>query len=404
MPNIGSVLDTIEVELQQAISTRDKSLTEVEFILAQANRDGRSNLTRDEDDRVTSLFAVRDKKDEEIRGIENKLKIAERVKSEERANEERTKETHDTGARKPGYDRQARVVSEERTYHPESDPKGAVFLRDVAKQFLNRDPQADLRLSRHMQEERVERGQYLQRAAGDANTGAFTGLVVPQYLTDMYAPAVAALRPFADICNKHTLPSDGMTVNISRITTSTSVALQASELSAVSATSIDDTLLTESVQTAAGQQTMSRQAIDRGTGIEEIIMGDLQRRWATTLDSTLLNQATTGLTNVATATTWADGTPTGPELYPKILGSAAGVEAALLAQGIPSHVIMHSRRWYWLSSQLTSQWPMISQPGYGDQSMGSNAAVGYNQGIRGRLPNGLGVVVDNNIATTLGAG
>ena len=63
------------------------------------------------------------------------------------------------------------------------------------------------------------------------------------------------------------LPSQGMTVNISRITTATSVALQASENTAVSNTDIDDTILTENVQTAAGQQTLSRQALDRGTGI-----------------------------------------------------------------------------------------------------------------------------------------
>ena len=132
-----------------------------------------------------------------------------------------------------------------------------------------------------MQEERVERAEYLERAAGDTNTGNWAGLTVPQYLTDMYAPAVAALRPFADICNKHDLPATGMTVNISQVTTSTSVALQTTELTAVSATSADDTLLTENIQTAAGQQTLSRQAIDRSTGVEAIIMDDLFRRYAT---------------------------------------------------------------------------------------------------------------------------
>src|SRR6266702_1380463 len=100
------------------------------------------------------------------------------------------------------------------------------------------DDAAD-RLARHMSEEQVERGQYLERAAG---TGAFAGLTVPQYLTDLYAPATAALRPFADICNRHELPAQGMTVNISRITTATSVALQASENAAVSETNIDDSL------------------------------------------------------------------------------------------------------------------------------------------------------------------
>ena len=60
-----------------------------------------------------------------------------------------------------------------------------------------------------------------------------------------------------------------MTVDISRITTASSVALQAAETTAVSETNIDDTLLSIPVQTAAGQQTMSRQAIDRGAGIED---------------------------------------------------------------------------------------------------------------------------------------
>jgi hypothetical protein len=146
-----------------------------------------------------------------------------------------------------------------------------------------------------MAEERVERGRVawqLERAAG---TGAFAGLTVPQYLTDLYAPAAAAMRPFADACNKHVLPSAGMTVNLSRITTATSAALQASENTAVSETNIDDTLLTINVQTNAGQQTLSRQALERGTGVEAVVLDDLYRRYHTNLDSTLLNQASTGL-------------------------------------------------------------------------------------------------------------
>jgi hypothetical protein len=71
-------------------------------------------------------------------------------------------------------------------------------------------------------------------------------------------------------------------------------ALQASENTA-SETNIDDTLLTLNVQTNAGQQTLSRQAIERGTGVEAVVMDDLFRRYHTNLDSTLLNQASTGL-------------------------------------------------------------------------------------------------------------
>src|SRR5206468_8030987 len=121
------------------------------------------------------------------------------------------------------------------------DPFGKGFLMDVSRQFLYQDVEASHRLAQHMREERVERAEYMQRAVG---TGAFAGLTVPQYLTDMYAPATANLRPFADACNRHPLPADGMSVNISRITTATGAALQASENTAVQNTDMDDTLLT----------------------------------------------------------------------------------------------------------------------------------------------------------------
>ena len=119
----------------------------------------------------------------------------------------------------------ARIGMEARTYTPENDKGGRQFLLDVLRSFASRDIEAETRLAAHMHEERVERQGQQFRAVG---TGAFTGLVVPQYLTGMYAPATAPLRPFADICNKHDLPDDGITINISRITTPTGVGLQAS--------------------------------------------------------------------------------------------------------------------------------------------------------------------------------
>jgi hypothetical protein len=201
-----------------------------------------------------------------------------------------------------------------------------------------------------------------------------------------------------------------MSVNISRITTATSVGLQSSENTGVSETNADDTLLTENVQTAAAQQTLSRQAIDRGSGVEEVVMDDRFRRYAPTLDSTLINQATTGLAAVATATTYTTASPTfvsstaADSLDGKILGSASGVEAALLSQGVPTHAVMHSRRWNWAASKVAAVWPSISQPNIPTQAGGVNLATGYNAGLRGVLPNGLGVVVDNNIATNLGTG
>jgi hypothetical protein len=196
-----------------------------------------------------------------------------------------------------------------------------------------------------------------------------------------------------------------MTVNLSRITTATSTALQASENTAVSETDIDDTLMTINVQTNAGQQTLSRQAIERGAGVEPVVLDDLFRRYASTLDSTLLNQATNGLTNVATTVAYTDATPTVTELYPKLLEGMSGVEAALLDQASGENIaVMHSRRWYWLQNALSATWPLISQPGIAAQMAGTNLGTTYGSGVRGTLPNGTPVIVDNNIGTTLGAG
>ncbi|MFF8910171.1 phage major capsid protein [Streptomyces olivaceoviridis] len=401
---IDDLIASIEVELEAAQKRLKKCGAEVQLILDKAQQDGRSNLTAEEDERVAELFAARDQARSDIAGIENKLATTNKLKVEEQEREVKQKESRETQAaqRKPSYDQVARVGREERTYRKDQDPFGKGFLMDVSRQFLYQDVEASHRLAQHMREERVERAEYMQRAVG---TGAFSGLTVPQYLTDMYAPATANLRPFADACNTHPLPESGMSVNISRITTPSSAALQASENSAVSETDMDDTLLTVPVQTAAGQQTVSRQAIDRGTGIEDVTMQDLFNRVATVLDSTLLNQATTGLSAVAQATAYTDATPTGAELYPKILGAAAGVEANLLAMGRPSHAVMHSRRWYWLSSQMASVWPMINWSNVPVQASGTaNANSSYASGPRGVLPCGLEVIVDNNIVTNTGAG
>ncbi len=414
MASIADIIISLEAEHDQERRDRERSLNEVTNILARARGEGRANLTPEESDDVARAEKRADDCAARAKGVKDRLDIALRTQKRELETDEQMAERQ-PGARpvpvgggqrssaRPAYDQVARVGQEERTYHRGNTGKGGAFVSDVVAQFLHRDMEAEARLARHMQEERVERGgKYLERAAG---TGAFAGLVVPQYLTEMYAPAIANLRPFADACNKHDLPESGMTVNISRITTATSVALQASENASVSNTDIDDTLLTENVQTAAGQQTLSRQAIERGTGVESVVMDDLFRRYATTLDSTLINQATTGLDAVADLTnTYVDASPTAREAWPKLLGAASTVEQNLLGLGGADIALMHSRRWFWFQSQLTTSFPFISQPGIPGQASGVNLNEQYGRGARGVLPSGLVAITDNNVPTTKGGG
>lgn len=389
---LAELIAQARTALDTAITTRQ---TEQDALVALRSDD---NLT---EDAVRAQVERRDTADAEVTRRQAALAELETEQAREAELAALQARTVPAANRAPAYDQVARVGQEERTYRPDHDRRGRRFERDVAAAFLG-DYQARDRLARHMEEERVERPEVAERAAG---TGAFAGLVVPQYLTDLYAPAAAARRPFADAIRGHDLPASGMTVNLSRITTATSVALQASENSAVSETDIDDTLMTINVQTNAGQQTLSRQAIERGAGVEPVVLDDLFRRYASTLDSTLLNQATNGLTNVATAVAYTDATPTVAEMYPKTLEGLAGVEAALLDQASGENIaVMHSRRWYWMQNGLSSTWPLISQPGIAAQMAGTNLGTTYGSGVRGTLPNGTPVIVDNNIATNYGAG
>lgn len=298
----------------------------------------------------------------------------------------------------------ATVTRGERTYRADTDPTGRNFMRDViGAHFGGYGAQANL--ARHMEEERVERAEYVvgmeQRAAG---TGAFAGLVVPQYLTDLYGKAAKAGRPLANAMRQLPLPATGMTVNISRITTATSTAIQTENV-AVSETNIDDTLLSPPVITVAGSQTLSRQAVERGVGTDEVTIEDLIRSYGTTLDSTLINQASTGLDAIATAITYDDASPTAAELYPKLLQGVAQAEAALVDQSAGDVIaVMHSRRWYWIQSQLSSTFPLIGQ-GFSLNVAGvADPQSTYGSGFRGVLPGGTPVIVDNNISTALGAG
>jgi hypothetical protein len=96
-----------------------------------------------------------------------------------------------------------KVTSEEPTYHARGSFS---FLADAISSEFSRDADATDRIARYNREVKLEKR--------DVGTAAFAGLVVPQYLIDLYAPLARAGRPVADICRKHTLPAQGMTVNL----------------------------------------------------------------------------------------------------------------------------------------------------------------------------------------------
>lgn len=344
-----------------------------------ARADGLIAEIREADERIA---AYQEMTEREAKAIENKV---------------------ETGAEEPVVRGSAVVTREERMYDVENQKRGVSFVADVVNAQLRGDLDAAQRLQRHMAEERAE-GVELR----DVGTGAFTGLTVPQYLTDLVAPPKRAMRPVADLARKLALPADGMTVNISRITTGTATAVQATENAGVQETDADDTLLTVDVRTIAGQQDISVQALQRSVGADAVIIADLQNAYHTALDSQIINndgtsgthkgiRSTSGIVSV----TYTDGTPTAAEAYPKLFDLISQIQSGVF--GGATHLVMAPRRWNWFASQVGTSFPFLQPNNVSSVNVGGEISSNTYGGVVGVLA-GLPVVLDGNIPTNLGAG
>ena len=249
--------------------------------------------------------------------------------------------------------------------------------------------------------------------ARDVGTGAFTGLVVPQYLIDEYAPIARAGSAFYNAVPKKDLPAYGNKIEISRITTGSAAAEQASENSAVQETNMDDTLLTVNVDTVAGQQDVSRQALERGGqpgfSMENIIFQDLVSAYFTKLDSLMIDGSGSsgqplGIRNVSgiNTVTYTDASPTVAEAYPKLADAVQKVNANRFAPA--QAIIMHPRRWGFFTAGVdSSNRPLVLPAGNNpDNAVGVGDAAAYGNVVGNLL--GLPVITDANITTSDGGG
>jgi HK97 family phage major capsid protein len=285
-----------------------------------------------------------------------------------------------------------KVTREERTYHPESENS---FVRDAFAAQVLGDFDARERIARHQQEEKIEKR--------DVTSANFAGLVVPQFLTDLAAPFARAGRPFMDASRRHALPAAGLTLSISKVTTGSATAVQ-SEGSAVQETNMDDTKLDVSVVTVAGQQNVSRQALERGTGIDALVMADLVSAYHTQLDALNVTTSATSLTNTITQViTYTDASPTVAELYPKILDGVQRIQTNYF--GGPNFILMHPRRLaYILAAVDTTGRPLAVPTQNGPMNAVGVGAGSVVYGNSGYTIAGLPVITDANVTTTNGAG
>ena len=377
--------------LDKVIERRDAVKVEMDAILEAVAAENRTDLTEDESAKVDTLV-------EESRSLDSKIeKLTAQAAADAKAAEARSAVAEVAMPKVGG----AKVTREARTYLPEN--ADVSFVKDAFTAKFSNDYAAQERLARHTREEEIER-----RSVG---TGNFAGLVIPQYLVDLAAPLARAGRPTADFAtNKMALPAAGMTLNISRMTTGTSTAIQAAENDAISNTNADDTLLTVNVRTIAGQQDISKQAIERGTGIDQFIIQDLIRGWHTTLDDQILNGTGAsgqilGITDTAGVNTvgFTTASPTVELLYPKLADAYQKVQTSVYQN--PTHWIMHPRRLAFLLASVDSAGRPLVVPTLGGpmNAVATGAGQAY-YGNSGYSLMGLPIIADANVVTDNGAG
>lgn len=292
------------------------------------------------------------------------------------------------------------VMKEPRTYRPDVNIS---FFRDIWTSSKGDRGAAD-RLSRHQEETKNEIAQ-LKREQRDVTTGdPGAGVFVPPiYLSELWANFPRAGRPFADSLPTMPLPSLGMSFTIPRVTTATAVGTQIAEGDAVTETDIDGTLLTVPVSTIAGQNDVSRQALERTEpGLDFLIFQDLRADYDRKLDTQLLagtgaNGQMLGIRAVSgiNTVTYTDGSPTAAELVPNIYNA---IQKVATNRFLPaSAIVIHPTTAAWLASNLSSTFPLF-QLGTLLQAAGSQSA-GFVDNFAG-----LKTVLDPNIGTTYGAG
>ena len=378
------MLEQIRSLIAAALDEREGAEAKVTAILDAVEAEDRTDLTPEE---TLEFDAAR----AELRSIDERLEALKAQEADMSELNERNEAAAEIRADLAKAEPQIAVVSEARTYRPDGEHS---FLADA---FAAKDGD-------RAAAERLERNRSEMLAEYRSTTGNFGALVVPQYLTELFAPALKSGRPFLSAVTNVALPAQGMTISIPRATAGTTVAAQATENTAVSNTTETTDTLSVPVRTFAGQQVLSRQAVERGAGIAELLLADLAADYATKTNvSAITGDGTSGahfgILNTTSVQTAAWTGTTGASLVASLHNAIGKVNSSRYAAA--DLIVMHPRRWAWLCAQSdSSNRPLVQVDGPGFNAVGNGAAAAY--GVVGSVA-GIPVVTDAGVPTNLGA-
>ena len=214
-----------------------------------------------------------------------------------------------------------------------------------------------------------------------------------------------AAKPFVATLPTYTTPK-AHTIDVPRIVTPPTVAVQNPELTTVSNTDLTDSYASTTLTTVAGQQTVSRQILDQSPiDIDAVIFQSLGQVWAQKQDDLALHGTGSsgqfyGLDNIAGINTAGFAGNSISNIYTAITSAIATIWSNRYAA--PTHILAHPNTiCEWLNKLDTTNRPLIVP-----SMQGPFNAAGILDNLNGEGPIGsllgLQLVADPNISTANG--
>ena len=239
----------------------------------------------------------------------------------------------------------------------------------------------------------------LEAAAGDVLTTDTPGLLPVPVLGPVFQD-LNFIRPVVNAIGARAMPNGGASKTFIRptITTHTSVAAQANELAAASATTMVIASNSVSKTTLAGQVTLSIQDVDfTDPASLQIILNDLVGEYMLASDNVAADAITTGA--AASGATWTVNATDPSSLFNALYTAAYNILTE--TNFLPDHLFVDPNVWLYLGKQLDADkrpvFPYVGASGL----MGMNAAGTSNITQMNTFnPFGLSLVADKNFAAS----
>jgi HK97 family phage major capsid protein len=395
---LTELLANLRAQHDRAISKRDAAVAEARTVAEAAGKAGRSELTAEEDSRVSELMAARDAASGEAETLGKRVASVAAAVADEDKRAEGEARTEETGHKAPV----ARAHVTDPEMFRRNAPANQSYFRHLyrATQLGNRES-ADM-LSRH-DKAMADSAEYRALTTVDGAGGEF---VPPLWLMQDFLALARAGRVTVDQLRQEQMPAGTDTISLPRLATGTAVAEQATQNTAVQNTDATTSSISAAVATIAGQQVVSQQLLDQSpVNMDSILLADLAADYAIKADVFALNNNATnkvGLLNVSgiNAVTYTSGTPTVGALYSKTADAIQQINTGRFLPG--DKIIMHPRRWAWFLAAVDSTGrPLVTPDAMNSIAQGNGVTSA--QGRVGVLQ-GLPVFIDPNIPINLGAG